>query len=390
MPSDVDQNVAISEVTLGIGRIVQDPSGIQTYNDIPRVYNTYDVIPQLVPTYNAIPEAPDLMPATTEVAFWKQQIVGVESGTISESASVRVTVVASDTGTGYDTASPGVRPLVTDSSGPITDTGLLQAKYVSLEYGSAVEYTSQIIYAFDQLNTVEAAIVQEGINDYNGTVTETVIITAAISSADVGTDSEIAQGGDFIEADDQATAIEVAAVAPGRLSDSDAGHAAEDQSLVVALPVSDVVVVVDTASARVMITSADSGVGIDSSSPITTNISVTDLGSGSDIAWAVAFIIAADAGTVYEVASMLLQSSDIGVCLDLASLVAAIIDADYGYATEIHDRYPPYVLFPPIPAGYILEMAMGEIINTSPVGVATTASSPKGTFARPARGRILH
>jgi len=391
VPTDVDQNAAVTEYTGGVGRLVKEPSGLQVYDDIPLVFNTYNQLVASVATYNQIPESFDLIPGLTETAGWKQQEVDTDGGSISETATVRVVVASAETGTGYDTASPGVRPLVTDSNGSTTDIALLNAKPVVVDSGlSAVEYTAQAFYAYDSATAVEVASVQEGINDFSGPVTETGILHALLSSADTAVGSEVAQGGDFIEAFDTATGIESAAITPGRLSDGDAGQASEIASITVALLVSDAGVIAEVAAPVVLITSTDYGTGTDSSSPIKTNIYDTDLGRASDIASTAARILAADAGTTIEMAVMFLGSYDTATCLDAASLLARLSDGDYGYAREDYDRYPPYVLFTPIPAGVILSVAMGDIVNASPVGHYRNPSNVRGKIIGSGRGRILH
>jgi len=323
--------------------------------------------------------ASDVNGSLTETASFQPSYVGIDSGTISESATVpKALITTTDNFSSIEAGTTGV-PITNGDTGSASDSATVVTKITASDSGSAVE---------TGIGSLTSSFVG---TDQNTAVTESVAIAQTVTDSGVGTDTATPR---FIvtSTDSGSLSSESQTLATlNQKTDADFGGSPIEAPYVTAslTPGGDQASATESASASIYLYSADVGAGIDASNAPVAKISVSDLGSGSDTVITGDRVTVTDSGTATELSGLAFGTGDTATGFDVESLRAAFIDADYGYGDEAYDRYPPLTLFPEIPAGVILSMAMGEIVNASSVGTYRNLKGGRGRLTTSARGRIL-
>jgi len=324
--------------------------------------------------------ASDTNSSLTETASFLPSYVGVDSGTSSESATVPKALISAfeTTPSSIEAATTGV-PVYNGDTGSASDSASVVTKITASDSGSATEtgigsLTSSFTVTDQNTATTESAALAEATSD-SGTGTDTATVKFLVTVTDSGSltseSQSLATLNQKTDADYGGTPIEVAILAAQQTPGGDQASATE------------------SASASIYIAGADVGAGIDVSAAPVAKISVSDSGTGSDTIFTGGRVSVTDSGTASELAALAFSSLDTATGFASEILAARLTDADYGYAGENYDRYPPLTLFPEIPAGVILSMAMGEIVNASSVGTYRRLTNVRGRATTSARGRIL-
>src|SRR5215831_17690509 len=441
-PADSDSGTALEQASPRVGASSSDSNGsttdIAVLTSVPVSTDGNGTTTESASITRVILSDTDNAGFTAAQALTAQLPVS-DAGSIADSASVfqaLVPVSSSDTnGTTTETQSYTYALSASDANSSLSETASFQPSYVGTDFGTTVESASVVrglITTTDNFSSIEAATT--GVPLYNGdtgSATDSATVVTQIGATDSGSAIETGIGSltsSFIGTDQNSAVTESAAIAQtvsdsGSGSDSatprfliavtDSGTASSESQSLATLnqktdadfggtpveavqltasltPGGDTASATESASASIYLYASDAGVGIDSSNLPVARIFDTDLGIGSDIGSAVVRITVADALAAYEMAAVLFGAVDTATGYDDYRLAAALTSVDTGNGTEAYDRYPPLTLFPEIPAGVILSMAAGQIVNASSVGTFRSNQNVRGTVTRSARGRILH